>query len=308
MKWSALDFDWNQVRAFVATAREGSFSAASRALGLTQPTLSRQVSGLEARLGVTLFERGKRSMALTQAGAAVLEPAERMLEGAFALSLAADGHASTLKGVVTVNATSLYAMQYLPPVVAQLRTLAPDLQLDLIASNSVQDLRRREADIAIRHVRPEQDDLIGKLVSEHSAGLYASPSYLDRMGRPDTLADLSDHHFIGFDDADRSFEYYEDIGISVPKDRMQVRSGYGEVLVSLTREGLGVCILPCGSYCEGLERVLPDQVRINFPVWLVTHRELQTNPRIRLVFDHLAQALKQPDDETPASHTWPKMR
>lgn len=303
MKWSALDFDWNQVRAFVATAREGSFSAASRALGLTQPTLSRQVSGLEARLGVTLFERGKRSMALTQAGAAVLEPAERMLEGAFALSLAADGHASTLQGVVTVTATSLIAMQYLPPVVAQLRALAPDLQLDIIASNSVQDLKRREADIAIRHVRPEQDDLIGQLICEHSAGLFASPDYLDRVGRPDTLSDLEGHDFIGFDEEARSFEYYEEIGISVPKDRMQVRSGYGEVLVSMTREGLGICILPCGSYCEGLERILPDQVNITFPVWLVTHRELQTNPRIRLVFDHLAQALKLQDNETRVSHS-----
>ena len=303
MKWSALDFDWNQVRAFVATAREGSFSAASRALGLTQPTLSRQVSGLEARLGVTLFERGKRSMTLTQAGAAMLEPSEAMLDGAFALSLAADGHASTLKGVVTVTATSLVAMQYLPPVVAQLRAIAPDLQLDIIASNSVQDLRRREADIAIRHVRPEQDDLIGKFISDHPAGLFASPAYLDRMGRPDTLSDLEGHDFIGFDDADRAFEYYEEIGIRVPADRMQVRSGHGEVLVSLVHAGLGVCILPCGTYCEGLERVLPDQVGLSFPVWLVTHRELQTNPRIRLVFDHLAKALKLLEDETPASHS-----
>ncbi|WP_421858742.1 LysR family transcriptional regulator [Oceanicaulis sp.] len=307
MKWSALDFDWNQVRAFVATAREGSFSAASRALGLTQPTLSRQVSGLEARLGVTLFERGKRSMTLTQAGAAMLEPAEMMLDGAFALSLAADGQASNLHGVVTITATSLIAMQYLPPVVARLQRMAPDLQLDVIASNSVQDLKRREADIAIRHVRPEQDDLIGKLVCEHAAGLFASPDYLDRVGRPKTIAELEGHDFIGFDEAARSFEYYKELGITVAPDRMQVRSGYGEVLVAMTREGLGICILPCGTYCEGLERVLPQDVNIKFPVWLVTHRELQTNPRIRLVFDHLTSALKHEVDETTVSHSSPKV-
>ena len=160
MKWSAVDLDWNQVRAFLATAQEGSFSAASRALGLTQPTLSRQVSTLEAHLGVTLFERGTRSMALTEAGQALLAPAKVMLDGAFDLSLAAEGRSTSMQGKVSITATSLFAMSYLPPVIEALRRKAPELTLEVIASNSLQDLRRREADIAVRHVRPSEDELV----------------------------------------------------------------------------------------------------------------------------------------------------
>ena len=301
MKWSALDLDWNQVRAFLATAQEGSFSAASRALGQTQPTLSRQVSALETTLGVTLFERGTRTMALTEAGAALLAPAKVMLDGALDLSLAAEGRSTSMEGKVTITATSLFAMSYLPPVIEELRTTAPELTLEVIASNSLQDLRRREADIAIRHVRPSDDDLIGKLIGEHTAGLYASPAYVARKGAPLKPDDIQSHDFLGFEDIDQALEFYHQIGLKVTPDQVRVFSGYGEVLVALVRQGLGLCILPDGDFCDGLELVLPDTVRIDFPVWLVTHRELQTNPRIRLVFDALARSLKNQMTEKTVS-------
>ena len=301
MKWSAVDLDWNQVRAFLATAQEGSFSAASRALGQTQPTLSRQVSALEAHLGVTLFERGTRTIALTEAGQALLAPAKVMLDGALDLSLAAEGRSTSMQGKVTITATSLFAMSYLPAIIEELRTRAPDLTLEVIASNSLQDLRRREADIAIRHVRPSEDELIGRLIGEHTAGLYADPAYINRKGRPSTVRDIAAHDFLGFEQIELAVEFYHQLGLAVSADQIRVFSGYGEVLVALVRQGLGMCILPDGAFCEGLERVLPEAIRIDFPVWLVTHRELQTNPRIRLVFDVLAKALKDRLGETPVS-------
>ena len=301
MKWSAVDLDWNQVRAFLATAEEGSFSAASRALGQTQPTLSRQVSALEAHLGVTVFERGTRTMALTEAGEALLAPARAMLDGALNLSLAAEGRSTSMQGQVTITATSLFAMSYLPPVIEELRTRAPELTVEVIASNSLQDLRRREADIAIRHVRPSEDELIGRLIGEHTAGLYASPTYLARKGAPSGPEDIQSHDFLGFEAIDQAMAFYHEVGLAVTPDQIRVISGYGEVLVALVHQGLGVCILPDGEFCDGLEPVLPTQVRIDFPVWLVTHRELQTNPRIRLVFDVLAKALKARLNDKPVS-------
>ena len=292
MKWSAIDLDWNQVRAFLATVEHGSFSAAARTLGLTQPTLSRQVSALEASLGVTLFERGTRTMTLTEAGEALRAPALAMLDGALALSLAAEGRSTSLKGKVTLTATSLFAMSYLPEAIETLRQDAPELQLEVIASNSIQDLRRREADIAIRHVRPTEDELIGRLIGEHGAGLYAAPSYLARKGKPANARDLVGHDLIGFEDVDQSLGFYRQFGLDVSADQIRLCSSYGEVLIALTRQGLGLCILPDGPLCEGLTPVLPEIVRIDFPVWLVTHRELQTNPRIRLVFDGLAKSFR----------------
>lgn len=293
MKWSSVNFDWNQVRAFVTTAREGSFSAASRALNLTQPTLSRQVSGLEDALDVMLFERGKRTMELTEDGTALLPHAERMLEHALNLTLSAEGRATTLTGEVTITATSLYAVYYVPRVIAHLRDLAPDLSLEVIASNSLQDLTRREADIAIRHVRPTQEELVGKLISEHEAGLYASKTYLDRHGRPKTLEEAAQHDLIGFDDDDGSLGFYHEIGIKADPSRLRVRSGHGEVILAFAKQGLGLCILPCAQAdaLEGMERVLREEISIPFPVWLVTHREIRTSPRIRLVYDALSKVL-----------------
>ena len=288
-------------RAFLATAQEGSFSAASRALGLTQPTLSRQVSTLEAHLGVTLFERGTRSMALTEAGQALLAPAKVMLDGAFDLSLAAEGRSTSMQGKVSITATSLFAMSYLPPVIEALRRKAPELTLEVIASNSLQDLRRREADIAVRHVRPSEDELIGRLIGEHTAGLYASPGYVEQRGAPSALADIHGHDFLGFDNLDQALEVYQQLGLKVTPDQLRVFSGHGEVLLAMVRQGLGLCILPDGEFCEGLKPVLADQVRVDFPVWLVTHRELQTNPRIRLVFDALATALTERLADKPVS-------
>lgn len=292
MKWSSLDLDWNQVRAFLATAGEGSFSAAARALCQTQPTLSRQVSALETSLGVTLFERGTRALTLTEAGEALLGPAQSMLDGALALSLAAEGRSTSLKGKVTLTATSLFAMSYLPEAIDGLREAAPELTLEVIASNSLQDLRRREADIAIRHVRPTEDDLIGRLIGEHGAGLYAAPSYLARKGAPVRASDIAGHDFIGFEGVDQSRDFYRQFGLDVAADQIRLCSSYGEVLVALTRQGLGLCLLPDGPLCEGLTPVLSDVVQIDFPVWLVTHRELQTNPRIRIVFDGLAKSFR----------------
>ncbi len=199
MDWRTVKFDWNRARAFLVTAEEGSLSAAARALGMAQPTLGRQVTALEQELGVALFERVGRGLALTPSGLELVEHVRAMGDAASRIALYASGQSQRIEGHVCITATDVVSLHLLPPALKRLRDMAPGIEVEVVASNEVRDLRRREADIAIRHARPEQPDLIAKLLRELSIRLYASTDYLDRLGRPGSLGDLAEAEFIGFD-------------------------------------------------------------------------------------------------------------
>lgn len=294
MDWNSITFDWNQVRAFLVTAEEGSFSAASRALGLTQPTLGRQVAALEDRLGITLFERLGRSLSLTQSGLELLEHVRAMGEAASRVSLTASGQSQSIEGRVCITATDVMSMYLLPDALKRLREMAPAIEIEIVASNDVRDLRRREADIAIRHGRPEQPDLIARLLRETSIHLYASTDYLDQHGRPSSPDDLSEAVFIGFDQSDRLPARLNEIGLRLTRDNFKLISESGAVAWEMVKQGLGIGVMAqeVADRTTGIECVLPDLDPIPVPIWLVTHRELHTSRRIRLVFDVLAECLK----------------
>ncbi|WP_435660142.1 LysR family transcriptional regulator [Leisingera caerulea] len=283
--------DWNHIRAFLATAETGSLSAAARQIGLTQPTLSRQVAALEAELGVLLFERVGRALALTEAGHELLTHSRKMGEAANGLRLAATGQAQSIEGTVRITASDVMSAHVLPPVLHQLRQRAPRLTIDVVAANDIRDLMRREADIAIRHVRPEQPELIARLVQEATARFYAAPSYLERRGRPTSPADLAAHDFVGFADVDRSIAFMAPLGIHLTADNFRIRSTSGLASWELVKQGFGVCPMmdDVAAVTPGVERLLPGMEPLTFPVWLTTHRELHTSRRIRLVFDLLAE-------------------
>ena len=293
MDWQSVTFDWNQVRAFLVTAEEGSFSAASRALGLTQPTLGRQVAALEDRLGVTLFERLGRSLSLTQSGLELLEHVRAMGDAAGRIALTASGQSQRIEGHVCITATDVLSMHLLPPALKRLRDMAPGIEVEVVASNEVRDLRRREADIAIRHARPEQPDLIAKLLRELSIRFYASTDYLDRLGRPSSLGDLAEAEFIGFDRSGQLLTRLNQMGFPLEKDNFRLTSENGAVAWEMVKIGLGIGLMAeaVANQTPGVECVLPDLDPIPVPVWLVTHRELHTSRRIRLVFDVLAETL-----------------
>lgn len=295
MNWNAISFDWNQVRAFLATAEEGSLSAAARALRSTQPTIGRQVSALEAHLGVTLFERAGRALVMTTAGHDLLEHVQAMGEAASRISIAAAGQSQDVAGCVTVTASELVAAAFLPPVLQKLRAEAPGIEVEIVVSDRIEDLTRRDADIAIRHVRPDQPDLIARHLADATAGFYASKGYLAARGRPKCAADLSEHVFVGPRDTVQMFEILETHGVSLSPDQFKVSADSGVVIWEMMRAGLGMTIMPQGlwPHVTDVEAILPDVVRIKFPVWLVTHRELRTSRRIRIVFDTLADVLSE---------------
>lgn len=295
MNWQRVAFDWNQAKAFLATAETGSLSAAARALGLSQPTLSRQVAALEADLGVALFERLGRSLALTGPGLELVEHVRTMGEAAGRVSLAAAGRAEAIEGRVAISASDVVAVHQLPPILARLRREAPGIEIEVVAANEISDLQRREADIAIRHVRPEQPDLVARLVRETTAHLYAASSYLDAHGRPATPDDLRDTTFVDPGRPERIIAALDGLGVRVSRSQFRLRSQSGVVYWEMVRRGLGMGLMSrdVAACCREVEQVLPDLPPIAMPVWLVTHQELRTSRRIRLVFDLLAEAIAE---------------
>lgn len=286
-------FDWNQARAFLVTAQAGSFSAAARALGLTQPTLSRQVAALEDQLGITLFSRMGHTLVLTDAGREVLEPLRAMGEAATMAGLQAAAQSGEVAGRVSITATDVMAAVHLPAMIRDMRMLAPGLELEVVARNDIQDLMRREADIAIRHVQPVQPDLIVRKIGEASARLYAAPALLEQTGQPTHVDALAAMPFVGFGEPEQMPALFADTGMSVVSEQFAVFSQNGMVVLEMLRQGLGVSIMSDAVAAEvgGLVPVLPDQPPVHFPIWLVSHRELHTAARYRFVFDQLAAHL-----------------
>jgi len=285
--------DWNQLRAFLETAETGSLSAAARKLGLTQPTLSRQVVAIEQRMGVTLFERVGKTMAITPTGLDLLEHARAMGAAAEALGLAATGRSQAIEGVVSVSASDAVAAHLLPPLVRQLREREPGIGIEVISSNALSDLLRREADIAIRHVKPEQPDLIARLIREATASFYASNDWVKAYGHPRSAEEAAHLPFVGSDRSGKFLTYLQQHGLPLSESNFSCYADHSVAHWALVRQGMGIGAMmdEIASDTPGVVRVLDDVPPVRFPIWLVTHRELRTSRRIRVVFDALAQGL-----------------
>lgn len=292
MDWRSVQFDWNLARAFLVTAEEGSLSAAARALGLTQPTLSRQVAGLEEELGVALFERVGRGLELTPGGAELLEQVRAMGDAAVNLKLAAVGQSNTIKGNICISATDLVTNLVMPILIQKLRRLHPDISVELIASDTLSDLRRREADIAIRAMQPADPDLIARKIGDVTGHLYASEYYLEQIGVPQSPEDLGDANFI-CDKSEMIINIMAGCGIKLTQRNFSITSESVITQWELVKRGLGIALLP--DQLAGTEprfhKVLPDLQPFKGPLWLVVHKELRTSRRVRVVFDFLVDEL-----------------
>ena len=285
--------DWNQLKAFLETAEAGSLSAAARKLGLTQPTLSRQVAAIERRMGVTLFERVGKAMALTSTGLDLLEHARAMGAAAEALGLAATGRSQAAGGVVSVSASDVVASMLLPPLVRQLREREPGIAIEVIPSNAFADLLRREADIAIRHAKPEQPDLIARLLRQAAANFYASQDWVEAHGHPRSAEDAAHLPFVGSDRSGQFLAYLRMHGLPLSEANFSCYADHTMAHWALVRQGMGIGAMmeEVARDTPGIVRVLDDVPPVVFPIWLVTHRELRTSRRIRVVFEALAQGL-----------------
>jgi len=287
--------DWNQLRAFLETAETGSLSAAARKLGLTQPTLSRQVAAIEKCLGVTLFERAGKSMVLTATGLDLLEHVRAMGTAADAMALAATGRSQKVEGIVSVSASDMVATHLLPRLVRRIRQEAPGIAIEVIATNAISDLQRREADIAIRHINPDRPDLIARLIRQASACFYASKDWVETHGHPRNAQDAAGLPFVGADRAGRYLAYLQQHGLTLNEANFSCYADHSVAHWGLVCQGLGIGAMmdEIAEETPGVIRVLDDLPPVQFPIWLVTHTELHTSRKIRVVFDFLAEGLAQ---------------
>ncbi|MDA8793741.1 LysR family transcriptional regulator, partial [Bacteriovoracaceae bacterium] len=191
MDWKSINFDWNRAKAFLVTAEEGSYSAAAHALKLTQSTLSRQVAALEEEIGVVLFERVGKGIQITPAGTDLIEFVKEMAIAANRLSLSATGRSEELEGLVTITGSEAISAFLLPAIIKKIRHKAPGIRIEILAKNDSADLRKREADIAVRNFISTQPDLIMKKVKDFTANLYATPEYINLNGPFKTKESLS---------------------------------------------------------------------------------------------------------------------
>lgn len=287
-------FDWRLVRSFLAALDHGSLLGASKVMHTSQPTLGRHIAELESQLGVVLFERTGRGLVPTATALKLADAARGMAEGADQLARTLAGTQAKNTGTVRITASTPVAVQVLPPILFQMRQALPDIQVELVASNTVSNLLRREADIAVRMVRPEQGTLIAKKIGDVRMGAFAHRAYLARRSPIRQPIDLMDHELIGSDTDTTILDGFKAMGFAASKDMFAFRTDDLIVQWQAVRAGLGIGFT--ASYMARSDAdvvpVLPDVLQIPpLPVWLAVHREIRTSQRIRSVYDFLAQAL-----------------
>ena len=288
-----IEFDWSLARSFLAALEHGSLLGAARALHASQPTIGRHIAELEAQLGVTLFERTGRGLLPTAMALKLAESARAMEAGALALARSATGAQSAQAGTVRITASQPVACYLLPAVLGQLRTALPEIQIELVASNAVANLLRREADIALRMVAPDQSTLVARRIGKVTLGAYAHRDYLRRRGVPREPADLLGHELLGSDRDEAILEGFAATGFPVGREQFQLRTDDIVAYWQAVRAGLGI-----GFVADFVARTDPavapllPMLKISpLPVWLAVHREVRANARIRAVYDFLAQAV-----------------
>jgi DNA-binding transcriptional LysR family regulator len=289
-----MEGGWEHYRSFLGVLREGSLSGAARALGLTQPTLGRHIDALEATLGIRLFARSQHGLVPTQGAVDLAPHAEAMEAAAQALVRAASGEAHETRGAVRLTASEIIGAEVLPGILALFREQHPQIAIELVLSNRNQDLSRRDADIAVRMVRPTQKTLIARRCGAVSIGLYAHRRYLARHGTPRTVADLARHALIGFDRDPSAFRSLGSSGLAVTRDVFALRTDHDQAQLNALRAGFGIggCQAGIAARERDLVAVLPREIGFRLEMWLVMHEALRANRRVRLMYEHLVRALR----------------
>lgn len=285
--------DWNLYRSFLAVLERGSLSAAARALDLTQPTLARHIDALEAALGCDLFLRTPLGLSPTPAAEALRPYAMTLAATSAALIRAASGVGAAVRGAVRITCSEVVGVEVLPPILAGLRGRHPDLALELVTTDAVQDLLRRDADIAVRMVAPSQDALLARRVGDIPLGLFGRRDYLERKGEPRVLADLARHDIIGYDVETPALRVLLAQAPSFHRGSFALRTDSTLAQLAALRAGfgLGMMQVPLARRAPDLRRVLTAAIELPLPTWVVMHEDLRSSPRCRVVFDALADGL-----------------
>jgi DNA-binding transcriptional LysR family regulator len=285
--------DWAWYRSFLAVLDTGSLSAAARALGLTQPTLGRHIDQLEKALGLTLFVRSVDGFAPTEAALPLRAYAASIASNAAALRRAAASHGDGVRGTVRVSASDVVGVEVLPPILARLRARHPDLVVELVVSNAVDDLLRRESDIAVRHVAPSQEALVARRAGGIELGLHAHRDYLAAHGTPTTLDALAGHALIGPDGDSPLVRQLQARFPMLQRARMALRTDNNLAQLAAIRAGYGIgaCQSALAARDPALVRVLRGEFSITLDAWVAMHEDLRSTPRCAVTFAAIVEGM-----------------
>ena len=246
-------------------------------------------------MGLALFTRSQIGLMPTEAALSLRSYAETMQSTAAALERAAASQGTGVRGTVRVTASDVIGVEVLPPIIASLRDEHPDLVLELVLTDRMQDLLRREADIAVRMARPRQELLVARRVGQIELGLHAHRRYLSRYGTPNTIADLADHALIGFDQT-TAFIRSAGKGLSGwRREAFAMRTDNNLAQLALIRcgAGIGVCQAAIARRDDSIVRLFPRHFSLQMETWITMHEHLRNSPRCRVAFDALIKGLQQ---------------
>ena len=285
--------NWEWYRTFLSVIETGSLSGAARALGLTQPTVGRHIDSLEAALALKLFTRSFDGYAPTEGALAVQPYAASVAATAAALLRVASSQGDGVRGAVRITASDVIGVEVLPPILAQLRAAHPALVIELVLSNAVDDLLRRDADIAVRMVQPTQESLVARQVGVIDIGLFAHRRYLDAHGVPDTMAALSNHALIGYDHQSAAIRKWLERFPAFARDKLALRADSDLAQLAAIRSscGIGWCQAGLAARDADLVRVLPQDCALPLPTWIAMHEDLRASPRCAVTFAALVAGL-----------------
>jgi len=283
--------NWDNARFFLEIARAGTLRGAARRMRVDQATVGRRLAALEEELGARLFLRTPSLYVLTPAGEALVEPAEAIERSVAQMERRVMGIDERLIGSVRVATTDSLGKRFVIPAIARMRAEHPGIEVVCLTSQDVASLTRREADIAIRTIRPDAPDLIVRRLATLKTGIYASRAYLAARGTP-----ASGNGFAGHD----LVEYQQPVAPTMPSALCGEPAGAGKVvfrtsssvtLVEATAAGIGVAELPCyrADAEPELVRIMPDR-SADFDVWLVAHADLYKTARIQALIRELVAA------------------
>ena len=283
---------WDLYRSFLEVLRSGSLSAAARSLGLTQPTVGRHIGSLEQHLGGrALFTRHRTGLSPTEVAIQLRPYAESISAAAGALLRAASAKETAIGGAVRISASEVIGAEVLPALLQDFRERHPGVVVELSLSNQTADLLRRDADIAVRMVRPSQKALVAKRIGKTALGLHAAQAYVERHGVPRRMEELADHPLIGFDRAP-SVSRPLDISPLLLRERFAFRCDSDLGQLAAIRAGFGIGVCQYGVAADPpLVAILPGALRFELEMWVVMHEVLRTTTRVKLMFDHLVAGL-----------------
>jgi DNA-binding transcriptional LysR family regulator len=285
--------DWAWYRSFLAVLDAGSLSAAARALGLTQPTLGRHIDQLEKALGLTLFVRSVDGFAPTEAALPLRAYAASIASNAAALRRAAASHGDGVRGTVRISASDVIGVEVLPSILARLRARHPDLVMELVVSNVIDDLLRRESDIAVRHVAPTQEALIARRAMRRQVVPVGMHAEFDAAGTPQTLDELEGHSLIGPDGDGPFVRKLQARFPMLQRARMALRTDNNLAQLAAIRAGYGIgaCQSALAARDTGLVRVLRGEFSVVLDTWVAMHADLRSTPRCAVTFAAIVEGM-----------------